>query len=364
MRWAARFHWRANAGGLAIAALCAGLSIIGAEILHSTAFVLVFPLGVLIATVRFGVGPAILTAVCGVLVFDFVFVPPAFAFAVPGLKDGVTLGVMVVVAGLAGVLAEQLRRQAHTARRQAEVEHVRNALLSALSHDLRTPLTVLVGASTALCEQQLDPLQREEFNHMVADEARRLNRLVGNLLELTRLEAGNAKVTHTAQAIDEVIGSAMCRLERLLEGRAVETHMAEGVPLAFFDPVLLEQVVINLVENAVRYAGPASPIGVSARFEDETIVVEVADRGPGVPPGDEERVFEKFYRAPGAGHGDGGIGLGLTICRAIVGAHDGRIWLRNRPGGGVAVSFSLPVSSAARALAPPSERTMTEALRS
>jgi two-component system sensor histidine kinase KdpD len=167
------------------------------------------------------------------------------------------------------------------------------------------------------------------------------------------------------QAIDEVIGSALCRLERQLEGNTVRTHVDDGVPLAFFDPILLEQVVINLVENSLRYAGPNSPIEIAVRSREETILVEVADRGPGVPRGDEERVFEKLYRAPDAVQGDGGIGLGLTICRAIITAHDGKIWLTNRPGGGTLVSFTLPVSSAARALqSTSSESTMTEALRS
>jgi K+-sensing histidine kinase KdpD len=359
-----RLRFKAYAAGLLIVASCTLLAGIGETILHSTAFILVFPLGVLLATIRYGVGPAVLTAVCGVLVFDFMFLPPAMVFVVPGLKDGLTLAVMVLVAGVASVLAEQLRRQVTEARRQTEVEQLRNALLSALSHDLRTPLTVLVGASTALCEHDLDANQRIEFTQMVADEARRLNRLVGNLLELTRLESGKAHDTHTAQAIDEVIGSALWRLERLLEGQTVHTRMAEGVPLAFFDPVLVEQVIINLVENAVRYAGPASPIELSVRPQGESLLVEVADRGPGVAPGDEERVFEKFYRAPGATQADGGIGLGLTICRAIVLAHDGAIWLSNRPGGGAAVSFTLPVSRAARALqSPRSEHMMTESLR-
>ena len=360
-----RLPFKAYAAGLLVVAVSAVLAGIGETILHSTAFVLVFPLGVLLATVRFGIGPAVLTAVCGVLVFDFMFVPPAMAFVVPGPKDGLTLAVMVVVAALASVLAEQLRRQVTRARRQTEIEQVRNALLSVLSHDLRTPLTVLVGASTALCEQELDPRQRIEFTQMVAEEARRLNRLVGNLLELTRLESGNAHVTDTAQAIDEVIGAALWRLERLLHGRVVHTLTAEATPLAFFDPVLVEQVIINLVENAVRYAGPASPIEISVRPHGEAILVEVADRGPGVAPGDEERVFERFYRAPGASRADGGVGLGLTICRAIVAAHDGTIWLSNRPGGGAAVSFTLPVSRAARALqSPRSDQRMTEGLRS
>jgi|CZKU01.1.fsa_nt_gi two-component system sensor histidine kinase KdpD len=356
---------RGYLAALAIVALCTLPSVAGAEILPATAFVLVFPVGVLVAAARFGIGPAALAAVAGVLAFDFVFVPPRLAFAIPGAKDGLTLAVMVAVATLVSVLAEQLRRQAQAAHRQTEVERVRNALLCALSHDLRTPLTVLVGASSALCEERLDPRQRREFSRMVADESRRLSRLVGNLLELTRLESGRAHVKQTAQAVDEVIGAALCRLEGQLEGRSVRTHVEDDVPLVFFDPVLLEQVVINLIENAIRHAGPASPIEIAARLEGDAILVEVADRGPGVPPEHEEKVFEKFYRAPGASQGDGGIGLGLTICRAIIAAHDGLIWFTNRPGGGAIVRFTLPVCSSARALeSPRSERALVEALRS
>ncbi len=356
---------RGCAGALAIAAACTALAIAGAEILQTTAFVLVFPLGVLVATIAFGIGPAILTAATGIAVFDFVFVPPALAFAVPNLKDGLTLAVMVAVAGLASVLAEHLRREVQKARRQTEVEHLRNALLRTLSHDLRTPLTVLVGASAALCEEQLDPQQRHQFSHMVADEANRLNRLVRNVLELTRLESGSARLAPAAQAIDEVVGSALCRLERQVQGRLVRTHLAEGLPLAFFDPVLVEQVCINLIENAIRHAGPSSPIDIAMRGDADAILVTVADRGPGVPPGDEEKVFGKFYRGRGASAADGGMGLGLTICRAIIAAHDGQIWLENLAGGGAVVCFTLPISPAARALrAEPSERVLMEALRS
>jgi len=356
---------RPYAGALAIAAACTCFSTVGAEVLQTTAFILVFPLGVLIATIAFGIGPAVLTAATGVLVFDFVFVPPALAFAVPDMKNALTLAVMIAVAGLASVLAEQLRRQLQRARRQTEVEQLRNALLSTLSHDLRTPLTVLIGASTALCEEQLDAQQRYQFSHMVAEEAQRLNRLVRTLLELTRLESGRAHFEPAAQAIDEVVGSALCRLERRIAGRCVRTHLAAGVPLAFFDPILLEQVVINLVENAVRHAGPASPIDIAMRPEEDSILVTVADGGPGVPPGDEEKVFDKFYRGARATGGDGGMGLGLTICRAILAAHDGRIWLENRPSGGAVVCFTLPVSPAARALqSDHSERALVEALRS
>jgi K+-sensing histidine kinase KdpD len=327
-----------------VVAVCALVSVAGAAFLQTAALTMVFPLAVLIVTARFGVGPAVLTAVGGVLVFDFVFVPPALAFAVPGLKDGVTLAVMVVVGAVASVMAEQLRRQVQMARHQADLEALRNALLSAISHDLRTPLSALVGASAALCEGRLDPEEHVQFSRMVNDEAHRLSRLVGNLLELTRLSSGRIDRQHKAEAIDEVIGSALRRLERLIDGRRVLTHVPESIPLAAFDPVLVEQVLINLVENVVRHTGAGSPVEIAARVRDGDIVVEVADRGPGVAPGDEERVFEKLYRGDKDRRGDGGAGLGLTICRAIVTAHDGRIWLENRPGGGSVVRFTLPLS--------------------
>jgi two-component system, OmpR family, sensor histidine kinase KdpD len=310
-----------------------------APILHAAAFIMGFPLGVLVVTARFGIGPAVLTAACGVLVFDFVYVPPAMAFALPDLKDGLTLAVMIAVAAVASVLAEQLRRQVQNARRHAEIESLRNALLSALSHDLRTPLTSLVGASTALHEDRLDPAERQQFSRLVAEEATRLNRLVGNLLELTRLESGRLSSKPSLQAIDEVIGASLCRLERQLLDRSVRTDVPEATPLASFDPVLIELVMTNLVENVIRHTPAGTPLEIRVRSDEEQILVELADRGPGVRPGDEERVFEKLHRASA----DGGMGLGLTICRAIMTAHEGRIWLENRAGGGAVVRLTLPI---------------------
>jgi two-component system, OmpR family, sensor histidine kinase KdpD len=332
---------RGYLGATSVLALCTIASFAGA---HAAAFVTVLPVGVLAITARFGIAPAVFTAVAGVLVWDFVFVPPPLTLSMPGFKDGLTLVVMIAVATVAGVLAQQLRRQVQQASRQAEVEGIRNALLSSLSHDLRTPLTALVGAGTALLEDRLDARERREFSRMVADEAARLNHLVGNLLELTRLESGSLATKTAPQAIDEIIGAALVRLERRLTGRRVTTDVPEDVPLVPFDPVLIDQVLLNLLENILRYTPEASPIDIRVRSLAHEIVVEVADRGPGVPAGDEERVFEKLYRSPLV-KGDGGVGLGLTICRAIVTAHGGDIGLENRPGGGVVVSFTLPIQS-------------------
>jgi K+-sensing histidine kinase KdpD len=349
----ARMRFRILGGyvaGLLVVGLGLFVSVVGVSILPTAAFGIVFPLGVLIVTARYGIGPAILTAVGGVLVFDYVFVPPFLAFAVPDLKNGVTLAVMVAVAAVASVLAEQLRRHARRSDHQAEVERIRNALLSALSHDLRTPLTVLVGASSALCDDELEPRQRRDLAHMIAEEARRLNRLVANLLELTRLEAGGVRVKRVPQAIDEVIGAALRRADPLLRGWQVSTHVPEEIPFAAFDAVLIEQVLINLIENAVHHAGSGLRVEIAAHLNGDEIVVEVLDRGSGVPYGEEEKVFERLYRVR---NDRSGAGLGLTICRAIVTAHGGRIWLENRPvGGGAIVRFTLPVDAGAPDLAP------------
>jgi two-component system sensor histidine kinase KdpD len=184
------------------------------------------------------------------------------------------------------------------------------------------------------------------------EEATRLSRLVGNLLELTRLESGRVDVHLTPQSIDEVIGAALCRLDRALQGRNIRTDVPEDIPLTAFDPVLMEQVFTNLLENVIRHTPVGSPVEIAANAESDHILVVVADQGPGVPFGDEERVFEKLYKAAGAG--DGGVGLGLTICRAIMSAHDGRIWIRNREGGGAAVYVSIPLRGTLRTLPPPS----------
>jgi two-component system sensor histidine kinase KdpD len=333
------------AAAIAVLALCAQLSVAGALFVHATAFLLVFPLGVLVVTALFGVGSAIVTVIGGGLVFDFLFIPPVRRFAIADTRDAWTLAAMLGVAAIVGMVAERLRRQGEHCRRLAEVERQRNAILSALSHDLRTPLAALVGASAALCEERLAPSDRRAFSRMVADEARRLSRMVGRLLDLARLEAGSSLNMQDPQPLEEVVGAALSRLEPQLEGRSVVIAMPAELPPVPFDPLLIEQVIINLVENVIRHAGDQSPVEIGARVDGGAVLVEVGDRGPGVVAGEEEKVFDKLQRGRYARRGDGGLGLGLTICRAMVAAHDGQIWLANRDGGGALVSFTLPLRS-------------------
>ncbi len=331
---------------LAAVFLCTLVAAAGRSILQTSAFALVFPLAVLLVAVRYGRGPAIVASVAGVLACDFAIVPPAMAFAIPNLKDGLTLLAMTAVAVAISVMVERLRRQAFVARRQAAIEGLRNTMLSALAHDLRTPLVALVSASRALDEHATDGPMRPQLARMVASEAARLNGIVSALFNLTRLQAAGSVQEHDLQSIDELIGGSLARLDAQLEGRALRTEVPEETPLLACDPVLIEQVLVNLVENAVRYSPPASPIEITAWAKSGEMLIQVADRGPGIDPGDEERVFQKHYRG-GQGGTSEGLGLGLTICRAIVEAHGGQIRLRNRDGGGARVSVALPLRRAA-----------------
>jgi len=235
-------------------------------------------------------------------------------------------------------LAEETER----ARREVEAEQLRSSLLSSVSHDLRTPLAVITGSTSTLLEAQprLDEATRRDLLKTILEEAERLNRLIRNLLDMTRLESGAVKVKKEWIPLEELVGAALTRLESRLTGRDVHVALPRDLPLVPCDAVLIEQTLINLLENAAKYA--SGPIDIAARRQGAEVVVEVADRGPGIAAGDEKRLFEKFQRASPEG-GPEGVGLGLTICRAIVTAHGGRIWVENREGGGASFRFALPI---------------------
>jgi two-component system sensor histidine kinase KdpD len=157
---------------------------------------------------------------------------------------------------------------------------------------------------------------------------------------MTRLESGAITVKKEWQSLEEIVGVVLNRLSEKLQNHPLTTGLPEDLPLLPFDPLLIEQVLTNLLENAVRYTPTGTPLELAASVREEEVLVELSDRGPGIPPGEEERIFDKFVRGIGAG---GGVGLGLTICRAIVAAHGGRIWAENRAGGGTVFRFTLPL---------------------
>lgn len=233
-----------------------------------------------------------------------------------------------------------------------ETERLRSSLLSAMSHDLRTPLAAIAGASSTLVEADgmLSQETRQELAESIYDEAERLNRLVANLLDMTRLEGGAMTVRKEWQPIEEIIGVVLNRLSRQLSRVEFTTHFDPDLPLVPLDDLLIQQVLMNLLENALRFTPPGGSIELNARADGQELTIEVADRGPGLKPGEEQRVFDKFYRGDRS-RSHHGAGLGLTICRGIVELHGGRISAENRSGGGALFRFTLPLLNGPPALA-------------
>lgn len=243
-----------------------------------------------------------------------------------------------------------LAEEAQYARIQVETERLRNTLLSTVSHDLRTPLATISDAASRLLEDQepVDPATQHDLLQIIYAEADRLNRLLTNLLDMTRLESGAVQLNKEWQALEEIVGTALNRLERYLHDHPITIQLAPDLPPVLIDSIMIEQVFINLLENVIKYTAGGSPIDISARATDTEVIVDVADRGPGFRPEEVDHVFDRFYRAQPATHG--GTGLGLAVCRAIVEAHGGRIWAENRPGGGAVFSFTIPIEEVPPAL--------------
>lgn len=248
-------------------------------------------------------------------------------------------------------LAEETERS----RLQVETEQLRSSLLSSVSHDLRTPLAVITGAAGTLLDggKRIAEPERVELTQSILEESERLNRLIRNLLDMTRLESGAVQIKKEWVPFEEVVGSALHRLRSRVPEGSVQVQVT-GLPLVPFDPISIEQVLVNLLENALKYA--PGGIEIRAQLRAGEVVVEVADRGPGVPVGEEQQVFDKFHRAVREGT-QRGVGLGLAICRAIVAAHAGRIWVEHREGGGASFQFSLPLDGTppAASVSEPSE---------
>jgi len=189
--------------------------------------------------------------------------------------------------------------------------------------------------------ERLGADDRRELAKNIAADAERLNRVVSNVLEMTRMDDG-VEVRKDWQSVEEIVGAALARMAPALSGRHIHTQIPADMPLIRVDDVLIQQVLINLLENIAKYTPPDSPVQITGYFTEKSVVISVRDSGPGFPPGDEEHVFERFFRGIGES-AQKGSGLGLTICRAIVRAHEGTISAKNSRGGGAAIFIELPV---------------------
>ncbi len=228
-------------------------------------------------------------------------------------------------------------------------ERLQSALLNSISHELRTPLASIMGALTSLDEDESNSVSETVLNHetrvelikSAAEQTRQLNHLVGNLLDMTRLQSGTVQLKRTSVDIQDLFGAVLTQIEDRLRRHLVEVNIADGIPAISVDAVLIGQALVNMIDNAIKFSPPGTRILLEASMRKEGLILTVQDEGTGVPPEELPRLFEKFYRGSSSS-GSSGTGLGLSICRGIVEAHGGRIWAENGSTGGLTVVISLP----------------------
>jgi two-component system sensor histidine kinase KdpD len=358
---------------LVVTAVGAGVVAALKPIAEPVSLGIVFIPGVLLIATVWGLWLGLATAVLSALVFNFFYLPPLRRFTIDAQHDIVALVVFVIVAIAAGTLAELARaRAAESERRREEADRaleeaaalaaerdqmreeaieaealrrsdeLKTSLLRAVSHDLRTPLTAIIAAGAALDSPSVTAAERHELSDAVVDEGRRLSRLVENLIDVSRLESGRAEPHREPVELVEVLDAARESIGP--DGEQVRLALDDGLPPLSADPAQLERAFANLLENAVVH-GEGRPVLVRSRLVGQGLVVRVVDRGPGIPENLRERIFEPFYRAPGAASG-AGSGLGLAIARGFIEANGGEVEVESLPGQGSSfvVTFAAPVS--------------------
>ncbi|HEV8421591.1 MAG TPA: ATP-binding protein [Actinomycetota bacterium] len=272
----------------------------------------------------------------------------------PGAIAGAGEEVLETFAGQLALALERARlgEEAAGARLDAESSRIRAALFASVTHDLRTPLASITASASSLLEEGVPFTddQRRELLRTILEESERLNRLVANLLDLSRLRAGALVPTVDLVPVEDVISSVVERLRPRLAGRSLRERIREGLPPVPMDVMQIDQVLTNLIENALRFSPEGSEIGISAVRWQDMVEVKVSDRGPGISEDERPQVFQEFYRKD-VGERRSGTGLGLAIAQAIVSAHGGSMWIEQTPGGGTTVGFRLPLVRAASIVA-------------
>ncbi len=303
--------------------------------------VMLLLLAVVFAAYALGRAPGLLSAALGVAAYNFFFVAPLYTFAVADPRNLFTFAMLFVVGWTVSALAERLRRE-EAAALSRRTDELRSALLSSVSHDLRTPLATITGAASTLLDPLvlLGPEARAELLGFIREEAQRLEGLVSNLLEMSRLAAGPVALKKEWVPVEELVGTALRRMDGALNGRPVTTALPATLLLVEGDPVLLGQVLVNLLENVARHTPAGTAVRIEAGKSAEGVRISVIDAGPGLPPNDPATLFEPFER--GADPRGPGTGLGLAICRGIARAHGGDMHAETLATGGAAFSLVLP----------------------
>lgn len=295
-------------------------------------------------------GPAVLTSITSVAALDYLFVPPQGTFSVDDAQYLLTFAIMLAVALVISGLVDSVRRQARAQSAlevETETERIRSALLASISHDLRTPLAVIAGASSSLAESgdRLSSDDRHALVRSLFEQSRELSEHVAKVLQMTRIETGTIKLAREWATLGEIVGSVLRRLKERMATHRLIIDVPDDLPLVRVDAGLFEQALVNVLENAAMHTPPGTVVRLSARRDQDNVVVSVVDYGGGLPDGDLEQVFAKFNRQSVEGAGSG-MGLGLAICRAIVRLHGGKVWAERVPGGGAAFRLTLPLEAA------------------
>jgi len=267
------------------------------------------------------------------------------------LDQAAQTGATPLASAAALLVRARLAEQASQAKILENTERLQAALLSSISHELRTPLVSITGALSTLAEAP-EPLETgaaettawREMVDTAYEEAQRLNMLVGNLLDMTRLEAGAFRLNREPCDIQDLVGIALARFSQRLDTHPIQVSLPEELPLVSIDVALMTQVLLNLLDNAVKYSPEQAPIEILGWLEADEVILAVIDQGIGFPEADLPHVFDRFFRTSRT-HGIGGLGLGLSISKGIVEAHGGRMWAENRPTRGALIGLALPVEN-------------------
>ncbi len=343
-------RWLGYACATIAVLICTGVGLVMRARFDIVNVAMVYLLAVVVIALKFSRGAAIVAAILSVATFDYLFVPPHGTFTVDDAQYLLTFAIMVAVALIISALVRSIRKQAaaQTALEiETETERIRSALLASISHDLRTPLAVMAGASSSLAEsgERLTPAERHALAQSVFEQAREMSERVNKVLQMTRLETGAIKVERDWASLGEIAGSALARLSERLAAHRVIVDLPDDLPLVRVDAALIEQALGNLLENSAKHTPAGTVVRVRAQRRAPDIVVTVEDYSGGIADADVERVFEKFGGGSAANTASG-MGLGLAICRAIVRLHGGRAWAERVPGGGTAFRFTLPLEEA------------------
>jgi len=364
--WSGRWPVRYLIATITVALPIAVLEKVRPE-LSQTSIALILVLPVILVAVTQGRGPALYASILVGLSFNFFFIGPYYSFLITRPEDVVGFIVFVTTAVLVGQLSSRLEKRVLLTEKQSqELVHVRGkferaaaqaaeadalrkseqlktALLDAVTHDLRTPLTSIKAAISTIRAESVSPEVQRELFEVIEEESDRLNHFIQGMMDLAKLQAGEVTLASRNVAPEEMVEDALLRAASLLEGHPVEVAIASGLPSPKVDPRLISQVIFTLLENAAKYSGPSAKITVSVRQKDNNICFTVDDEGPGIPSELRGKVFDKFFHA-GV---QPGLGMGLAIARGIVQAHGGKIWIEDGPERkGTSVQFTIPLDDA------------------